>query len=295
MNRRILVAGLAGVPIFFIAVGLLALTYTQGTISPQDVTPRYDDCPITSNGQQINQCGWSRETVSDLGDQFSRSNSEFRVKISDVEPYGESQAPYVLYLWHQGYRAQDENRLDDVGPNDVNRSEQVINRLEEGTTCSLSADVASHGEVEITTSETSQVYNDEPDEPGQRHTRYIMDGPVTVESGDIEIHRNYMICRFNMSEILDKGMELDGQFQRWEGREAVVGDETGSTSSVSVQFGLAEKQQPEPEPRPEPDPGQNDSSNGSTSPPDNDDGGPVDQRSFLEKLIDFLQRLANYG
>lgn len=291
-------AGIFAVLVLFLLMTVTAFIFVQGSISPNDVRPKYSDC-ITDSQGNIPSCTWDDEQVSDLQNGFTSDTAKFRVRISDVETHDESQAPYVLWLWKNDYRVpyngEDfQNRIDDVGPEDVNRSKKVIESLEMASTCSLNVDVASHGETTVTTSTESQVYNDEPD-TDERHSKHIMPEAVTVEADSIDVRKRYVICRFDMAEILDSGMELSGEFEEWSGRDPVVGDMEGASSAVSLSYSVdsngdgvldAVEQESDNQER-EQENGQEDGtdSGGSESEPSDSEKG------FWQKLIDALKQI----
>ncbi|QIB75393.1 DUF805 domain-containing protein [Halogeometricum borinquense] len=225
-----------------IAVAMLAVATLAGIAVAQDLTgPIFDDCTVDADWNAAD-CTVSQEATG-LND-FDRDSGTFWVRIEDVEYGGDSKAPQVLWLYHNGYREQEDD-LYDVSRHDVNNSGPVRTRLEQHSTCQLTADVASHGQYTVTTTLGQFTYNDEPD-GNELHAGGFMQGPVTVEADQIRITDGDVYCRFDMVEILDKGMHPDGEFQSWNGREPVIGDEIGSSGSVSIQFsdgGYAEQQQ----------------------------------------------------
>ena len=201
-------------------------------------------------------------------------SSHFWVEISDVKAGEEEKAPQFWWLYYNDYLTEDGreevNEGDfpddvDVTYGDLKWNGDLREKLEAGTICRATIQPESRGYLDITTTEAEslntdvndanwnnqdddgdgqvdegfQMYNDEPDSD-EIYVSNIVPNPKEVTADKIEIRENSMRCRFDFTEIMNKGMELDGKFIEWDGREPVIGGDDGDEgmTSFNVDFGL---------------------------------------------------------
>lgn len=231
---------LTGFLVFLGVTGILFLGSFSLSFTDVDSIPHFDDCDLDEM-YNIESCNQGDEIVDNIGSgwgsDFSKENGGFWVGIDDTEENGESQHPAVLWLRDNGFQTNEQARVDDLEISDMRFDSVVQNSLEQASSCRLTADVASHGEFTVETTEESQQYNDEPDFD-ERQAGELMQSPVTVESTKIRVTEDNVFCKFDMAEIIDEGMELDGEFVSWSGRNPVIGDEIGSSGDIQMDFSV---------------------------------------------------------
>jgi hypothetical protein len=194
--------------------------------------PDFEECRTDSNGH-ITSCTQTREYTGLTGG-FTASDAHFWVTVQDVELGGDTKAPHVAWLHHNGYATTDDT-LADASRHDVNTSEPVRTALETHSTCILTADVASHGDYTVTTSLGDFTYSDEPD-GSQLHAAGFMQRETSITADRIKITASAVYCRFDMAALLEKGMHPDGAFQSWTGRQPVIGEEAGASGDIALTF-----------------------------------------------------------
>jgi polyisoprenoid-binding protein YceI len=330
MKKRTLAA--IGASSFIALIALLAVGIgfigLQGSFGGEETKPRFGDCDV-QDGSDLS-CNWVDEQIESFqgsgfgftSNTITPENSVFTAQVDEAHVFDEDDyddvPPIVPYLARNGYTldsTDQDKALADYDEDHVNTSTPVLKSLENASSCRLTADIASHGEIRITTTQVEQEYNDEPDEPGVRHTRYLMPDPVTQQAESINVASNGKVyCQFNFTEMMNKGMELDGKFQEWDGRLPVAGDEVGSSGQITVDLeidsdsdGTIDYYEPNPEDvvtYPEnnstTDPintnetentdDENQSDDSDTSQPDNG-SGDGDSTGFIDTILNFFTSL----
>lgn len=245
--------------LFFGALAVLGAVLASGTgllsFSGSE-PPRYGECYFDeSTGDILRQeCRDVHEGKIPSNELIGYSNGEresesFRVRVEGIgvdvnEDDPAEKAPQFWWLYSNDYtNSETEEQIeegdfpDDVDlPRDLVWNDQIRERLERGSTCTGTFQVESTGEVNIETTTTSQSYNDEPDED-ELYVDRIMDR-TTVDGEVVEINEDYLECEFDFTELMNKGLDLPGEFVSWDGREPYIGgdDSDEGYGAVSVEF-----------------------------------------------------------
>ena len=224
-----------GLVLIIAVLAVLAPNFTQGSVFGND-RPAFDECSTNREGD-ITGCNVFGEQLLGFSGDFSVDSPNLSVEISDVQAADDEKHPATVWLYRNGYSIE-QDRLEDINWNygDVNRSSVLVNSLESASTCTVSFDIGSSGEVYIQTTEEDQQYNDEPwGDRAERHSRYIMQETVSLPASDIQISDSGLSCDVNLSEFMNQGMELNGEFQSWSGRGPVI-EEVGANGDIQVDF-----------------------------------------------------------
>ncbi|MDY6778583.1 MAG: hypothetical protein SVU32_08000 [Candidatus Nanohaloarchaea archaeon] len=211
--------------------------------------PELRDCVRNQQGH-ITSCTVNDEITDVELPITSTQNNKIWIHIAEVEP--EPEIPYLTWLCRNKPSLIQEQE-DGCEYYNVKLTSSVLNSLEQASTATFKIDLSSHGEFLINTTKTRQYYDDEPDCFGDycgentwrqyfdnqrsRFAGEFMQQPVTVHATKLRFTDNAIYAQVNLAEIINKGMELPGQFISWEGREPIIAEEGGSTS-VQITFSL---------------------------------------------------------
>lgn len=226
-----------------LVVGLILVLFggIPGSLDKNDVRPFFDNCPLDDSFNVQNKCERTRLEM-EVGSRGSFGSGAGLWAVVDTDLDGNPIAS--KWFFYNGYvKPGNEDEPDyDIDWNDVEVSGDDLDAIEAASTCRITADVGSFREVDIFTSETQQRYDDDPDDIGQKwdgwyagellHSRHIFPNPVTVEADEMQIKKGRVFCKFNMGTMMDKGMELPGTFEKWEGK----GGEELDHGEIYVEF-----------------------------------------------------------
>ena len=248
-------------------VGVLVQFNVLGSFANGDYTPRFGECTYDEDTGNIQ--GGCEDRRGEL-DAFSRgvtgaydtSTGEpvskhfwiridgIRVEVDDGDG-DEQKVPQFYWLYKNDYVTEDGlEEINDGGfPDDVDLAygdlewgSDLKNGLEAGTVCKATIKPESRGGVTVKYYENGQektkYYNDEP-EGDERHVNYITD-PSTVTASDVRITDRYMACKFDFTEVMNKGLDEGQMFSSWTGREIIIGGHDGDEGSTrfDIDFGI---------------------------------------------------------
>lgn len=216
-------------------LGFLASIFAQGSLADQD-QKIFEECNINQAGS-ITDCNIRNHQLLGFFGDFDANSDNLSVTIDDVSAAGDHKHPALVWLYRNGYGLE-QDRLADIDwvYGDVNRSNVLINSLESASTCSVTFDLGTEGEIFVQTTTSEQQYNDEPEDAYERYQRHIMDQQVTIQRQGISITDSGIACSVNLADFMDQGMELDGEFRSWSGRGPVIAGESGVHGDVKVNF-----------------------------------------------------------
>ncbi len=218
-DHKYLSAG-GGFLIVLLVLAGLSVFYTQGSVVGS--TPLvFDECPVN---QEYDISGCSASTTNWLDDsKINDPTQVFWVKVDDVDYKGELMTPYVPLLYYNGFRTETEDRISDIGIDEVDSSPAVLSGLRKGSTCELTADLAPSdgGNVkyrspsgEVTWAEYQEDYEDMDSD--DVHTSKMM-SRATVSAEAIKVTEGDVFCAFNASELIESGLNVDGEFLEYGG------------------------------------------------------------------------------
>lgn len=255
------ITGFAVSTAFIVAVGFLAMNFAEGSVVGEHHRPSFGDCGYShENGDVQGSCGEQRGEINTFESGFGGSElvsgayqggepvpKYFWVRMTGIAVEGEEKAPQFWWLYRNDFLAeparediQEGNFPDDADlyNGDLKWNQDIKQGLERATVCRASIRPAAQGEVYIETTEGQQAFNDEPD-ADELYIGEMVPEPVQVTADEVMFTEQYMACRFDFTEVMNKGMSLDGYFKSWSGREIMIGGggDEGSTS-FDVDIGM---------------------------------------------------------
>jgi len=216
-------------------LGFLASIFAQGSLADQD-QKIFEECNVNQEGS-ITDCNIRNNELIGFSGDFHANSDNLSVTIDDISAAGDHKHPALVWLYRNGYGLE-QDRLDDIdwGRGEVNQSGIVLRSLESASTCSVTFDLGTEGEIFVQTTTSEQQYNDDPEDAQERYQRHIMDQQVTIQRQGISITDSGIACSVNLADFMDQGMELDGEFRSWSGRGPVIAGESGVHGDVRVNF-----------------------------------------------------------
>jgi hypothetical protein len=221
--------------VLILLLGFLAVNFTEGTLADND-QKIFEECNVNQEGH-ITGCNIRNHQLLGFSGDFNSESDNLSVTIDDVAAAGDHKHPALVWLYRNGYGLE-QDRLDDIdwGRGEVNQSGVILRSLESASTCSVTFDLGTQGEIFVQTTTSEQQYNDEPEDSYERYQRHIMNQQVTIQREGISITDSGIACSVNLADFMDQGMELDGEFRSWSGRGPVISDEPGVYGDVKVDF-----------------------------------------------------------
>lgn len=245
-NQLILGGGLAVV----LSLGFLATNFFQASFG-YGYEPRFEECDYDDMGNIVGECNDDYgivEQVNRAGSAYVDGETvekNFWIKIEDIEVSGDDKAPLFWWLYKNNYRNEETREEIEQGdfPDDVHLvsgdlkwNTDIKNSLEAGTVCSMDVEVGANNQFEIETTAGDFEYANSPDYD-ERSSYDLFKNKVSVTANKVRVTKDRLLCRFDFTEIMNKGMTAPGQFVEWSGQPPEF-DDKGGDYSFDIDFGM---------------------------------------------------------